>query len=267
MKMNDIYLASRESLACEGTGASVGGDDARGDVRTLPGNTKWLRETLVASRQTLLGLLEMTDQEISRIDEGALTMLWGELPSDYALELGAALVKMNGFLYAYCKNNWFDPLLLRRYQRKKKIRMMVGEACDVVRVRASDDCILVYMPYLPARQNPQEDFVNDLLCARLSVEKGLPSWREHHIAFHHVYPSETVHIPRDVDNYNYKRTIDLLELAMRHSDCAYTCSLDMRSHFTDKCPPGVYIEVTPKSSENDGFDISRFADLHAENDA
>lgn len=265
--MNDRYSPGRGLPACEGVDAPMRRDNTQCDARVFPGNTKWLRETLVASRQTLLGLLEMTDQEISRIDEGALTVLWGELPSDYALELGAALVKLNGTLYAYCKNNWYDPLRLSQYQRKKKIRVMVGEACDAVRIQAGADGILVYMPYLPAKQNPHEDIVNDLLCARLSVEKELPSWDKHHISFHHVYPSATARIPRDVDNYNYKRTIDLLELAMRHSDCAYTCSQEMQSHFTDKCPPGVYIEITPKCSENDGFDSSRFAALHTGDDA
>ena len=57
-------------------------------------------------------------------------------------------------------------------------------------------------------------------------------------------------MPKDVDNFNYKPTIDYLAAALRFSDAAPSCSLEMRSEFRDDLTAGAYIQVSPQSWES-----------------
>ena len=232
-----------------------------GNIQTPQSKTKVLRAILNRIQRVLRPLLELTEREIARIDAGELTTLWCELPGDYGQRLSAALARLNTQLYAYFLNNWYDPLQLRKDQRSGKLQM-VEELYDAVKVRVTDSAVDIYLPYLPPRTHHRDCLVHDLLLARILEEPNMPRWKRHRITFYHVYPSETIHIPRDLDNFYYKRTIDILEMAMRQSDCSICCSLKMTARFTDLVPPGVYIRISPESSEKSEKEISDFSYLH-----
>lgn len=233
-------------------------ENGAGNIWTPSSMTERLRQALNRIQGVLESLLDLTKSEIAKTDSRERTALWGELPSDYALKLGAGLLKMRNQLYAYFQHNWYDPLQLRQERCKGKLAMP-PELYDAVKLHVTDAAVYVYLPYLPEKKDRKEDLIYDLLFSRLLEEPRLPRWTQHRISFHHVFPKETFRMPRDVDNYYYKRTIDLIETAMRQSDSALCCSLEMAAHFTDIIPSGVYIEVSPKSSEIPENVISYFS--------
>jgi len=68
------------------------------------------------------------------------------------------------------------------------------------------------------------------------------------LPFHHLYPKLMTFTPKDIDNHNYKKTIDLPATALRTTDNAARFSMSAQSVFDDSVPPGPYIEKSEKSS-------------------
>ena len=68
------------------------------------------------------------------------------------------------------------------------------------------------------------------------------------LSFPHVYPRLMPFTPKDVDNHNYKKTIDLLAKALTTTDRAACFSMSAQSVLDDSVPPGSYIEISEKSS-------------------
>lgn len=66
------------------------------------------------------------------------------------------------------------------------------------------------------------------------------------MTFCHVYPTKLAQLPKDIDNYDYKRTIDILSCCFGFSDCPETFSLAMESMMSDELAPGTYILMEPK---------------------
>ena len=208
-------------------------------------------EKISRKLETLLTQTKV-EQEIQEITGFGVTS--NALPEDYAHKLTLGLLSLDSLLNQYCQCNFFSALDLAAIRRAGQDEELVREADEQIEIQQTDSMVLVHMPYLPGKRNPQfsgfPSVVTDLLGAKLLHYSGLPKWPACHANFFHVFPSGLSSMPKDVDNYDYKRTIDLLAMAIGFSDCASSFSMAMQCVFTDNLAPGTYIEITPKSSKN-----------------
>lgn len=116
------------------------------------------------------------------------------------------------------------------------------------------DRVTIRMPAIPMRYAGNEDPYNQILAAKLLEVPNFPQWQAWHVSFIHVYPIKNQgYILRDVDNYDYKKTIDVIACAMHTSDCATRFDMSATTTFTDDFERGVYIEVTPKNLQKSVF--------------
>lgn len=228
---------------------------------SLSAQKDWLIETLHFIRETAEGLALTAAQEIDGVSSGEVPLFRAELPTDFALTLSSATCDLNNLLYAYFQSNWFNPQRLLHPARTPAARAAAEQAAQQVRLAVHPNRVLVYLPYLPEKGDHDTAIINDMLFSKLTQECDLPNWKSIHIHFLHCYPKNTVSLPRDLDNYNYKRTIDLLCFALRCSDSPVSCSLQMTPFWSEKHRPGVYIEITPKSSDFSDFEF--LSDLSA----
>lgn len=170
------------------------------------------------------------------------------LRSEFAEKLSAALLEIEEMIYMYTSASTFDSFETGRYigsNKKKNI--------ELVAIRMLEKRILIRMPYLPKKYNGGKDICNQMLAAKIFHYKDFPVWQQWRADYYHVFPTGTSNIPKDVDNYEYKRTNDILAYALGSSDNACRFSMSMTTLFTDKITPGTYIDITPKNSENADF--------------
>lgn len=133
---------------------------------------------------------------------------------------------------------------------------------SLVSVQAAQDRVSIRMPLLPPRDVPGLDDLDaaTTMLATALMGCSLPKWDTWQASFCHVYPSNASSPPKDVDNFSYKRTLDLLALMMGQSDSAEVCTVVLSCRIDDSVPPGTYIEITEKSSD---FPLSHFAGSEA----
>ena len=121
----------------------------------------------------------------------------------------------------------------------------------LVDVRVEPDRIFVRMPLLPPRDAgglSELGAANTALMAKL-MAYDLPKWEKWQASFCHTFPSDFPTSPKDVDNFSYKRTLDVLALMLGQSDSAEVCTVLQSCRIDDSMPPGTYIEITEKSSD------------------
>lgn len=171
-----------------------------------------------------------------------------ELPQQLAAQLVGATSEIEQLLYAFMDNTGLDLYETLRFFKKSQD---APRGC--VTVTYHSGALLVYMPSFPKKGQGNTALVNQMLAAELLAMTDMPSWPKWQAAFYHVYPSGTSDIPKDVDNYDYKKTIDLLAYAVRSSDSSLNFSMKMDTVFTDVVESGVYIHVMKKSSELPDF--------------
>ena len=205
-------------------------------------DTQELLDLLHRSKRFYEDIAEAFQKEICAIESGRKRTTTPE----YSAEL---IKKINRILCLAEK----EQVMQTRQARSSILFLQTGElektGADVI-VRYDPDLrlLLVYMPYMPSRYNNGKTIVNEVLSLKLARCTHLPSWEYWRADFYHVYPSSAPFAPKDVDNYNYKRTIDLLALALRTTDNAARFSMSAQSVFDDSVPPGSYIEISEKSS-------------------
>lgn len=168
------------------------------------------------------------------------------LPATYAYNASMSVIRLERLLYTYTDTARFNRFSVWQYINAHK-----KTNCEKVGLQISDDLIIFRIPYLPRRHCGNNAVVNHMLAAKIFQHTGFPKWQCWTAVFHHVYPTNTKDIPRDIDNYDYKKTIDLIAYALGASDNAFCFDMSMRTVFTDNLTRGVYIEVRPKSSENE----------------
>lgn len=113
------------------------------------------------------------------------------------------------------------------------------------------DRVTIQMPTLPSRYAGNDDPFNQMFAAKVSACPNFPKWSSWHATFFHVHPVKgNGQSLRDVDNFDYKKTIDIIATAMHTSDSAHRFDMSMTTVFTDDYTPGVYIEIIPKSEKN-----------------
>lgn len=167
------------------------------------------------------------------------------LRQEYFETLSTALVRLEEMLYLHTNVTTFDRAKLNAFFSASK-----GKNAAPVLIHVEKNRIFIKMPYLPRKYNGAKDICNQLLSVKLFSLKDFPVWAEWNAKYYHVFPTSIKEIPKDVDNYEYKRTNDILAYALGSSDNAFRFSMSMTAVFTDDIAPGTYIEVTPKSSEN-----------------
>lgn len=120
------------------------------------------------------------------------------------------------------------------------------ELADQIALWIEPDLVVIRLPYLPHRYRGNQDAVNQMLAARIHLCLKFPHWKFWHADFIHVYPTQFSGVPKDVDNYSYKRTIDVLAFAMHTTDDAAHFDMSVSTVFNDDYESGVYVEITPR---------------------
>lgn len=172
----------------------------------------------------------------------------------YCDTLLTASTSLNRLLYQYDRATGIDPVDLVAGKKGLLSAKLPPEERHAIyssiQIRKAPSCVAIYLPFLPGRKQIERQFINELLFQRLLDEGPYPHWNRVHVLFTHVYPQSLARMPKDVDNFNYKPTIDYLAAALRFSDAAPSCSLEMRSEFRDDLTAGAYIQVSPQSWES-----------------
>lgn len=125
-----------------------------------------------------------------------------------------------------------------------------ADPIDAIGIWAEPSQVTIRLPYLPHRYTGNQDLVAQLLAAKLHMCSDLPHWRTWHAEFIHLYPVVCREIPRDVDNYSYKKVIDVIAFHLRASDDARHFDMSMTTVYSDDYEPGVYIQITPSTIED-----------------
>lgn len=199
-----------------------------------------------------LSLLSLQLQKHAQ--EASSAFLSQECPSDisvyhdYFRKLAGLLKRLEKYLWAYCDTNHYNRYEALQFLTESKNKNTLCRC-----VKHTDDCLILHLPHLPHRSFSGRNIATESLAAYLFRHRDLPRWNRWHCEFLHVFPCQLSRLPKDVDNYGYKRVIDLLAFAMGVSDGAACCSLSMDAVFSDSVPEGCYIKVSPKSSENPVF--------------
>lgn len=208
----------------------------------------------------LITLAESTHQETKLVRQSASEGLPVNLRLSFTKQFATTLSKLEQTLCSYIAN-CSDPNKIWEYIAASKDHRQ-EEIC--LHIQESE--ILVYLPYLPKRGKGYSSPVNHMLAAKIYSCRTAVRWSKWKAAFYHVHPTATSRIPKDVDNYDYKRTIDLLAFLVGSSDNSLNYSMSMDTILTDKIRQGVYIRLTPKSSGFSEFDptdlFAFFCDSH-----
>ncbi len=212
---------------------------------------QWTKDILAELNTLLEKLSADTKAEMRKIDRGQVTVKRGELPSEYGKHFYSRLFRINALLYEYYRSYWFDPCKIAWQLNNPAY---ATDRC-LIDIQVHTDFVIFKLPFLPPRGKGRraEDILGDALLAKLSSVHSFPRWDGYHAEFIHVFPKDAEQSAKDVDNYEYKRVIDIIAFAMHFSDSPSVFSMEMRAVFTDELPSGVYIEITPKSSENAVF--------------
>lgn len=212
-------------------------------------NEEMALEAMTEIQSILAKAATMTQEEIAAVRSGASTIANGALPNAYATTMANILVRLENMLYVFSDYAQYDSLAVWGFIQDHK-----GADCSKVEVQIRENKIVLKIPYLPKRNHGTNAVVNDMLAAVIYRHRDFPHWPKWRATFFHVYPTKTSGIPRDVDNYDYKKTIDLLAFALDSADNALNFDIGGKhTVFTDDLSPGVYIEVTQKEEKSSKF--------------
>lgn len=182
-----------------------------------------------------------TDALLTRCKETGLNNSTYSQAQDYWYQLANDICSLEELLWIYCDESWFSRNALTRELVTRKDLMG-----DTIEIQICPDHALIRMPHIPATRKKNFTLAEDLLWSKLLMLRDLPQWDECHAAFCHVYPVSVSQMPKDIDNYDYKRTIDILSYSFGFSDCPETFSMSMESMLSDDIPSGTYILLEPK---------------------
>lgn len=222
---------------------------------TMPPINNEQLKTVLGKVQRLAAKLQCVTDDFQReAGQGSPMVLEHDEYTDYCKNLVTVSTSLNRLIYLYDHVTGIDPVDLVAAKRGKlsaKVPPAELQAiCSSIEIRKFAGCITIYLPYIPGRKQIERQFISELLFQRLLDEGPYPCWPQVHILFTHVYPQSLTRLPKDVDNFNYKPIIDYLAAALRFSDAAPRCSLEMRSEFRDDLTAGAYIQVFPQRNES-----------------
>lgn len=213
-----------------------------------------LSEQTQRSIEVLTSLLDASNQI------QAATQKELELTSDNLRLLNQSLVhddfvvQIESLLDRFCETLYFFVATGRFCSRDKWCPIPSNsKKTDGIEIRVYEDLAVIHMPYIPGKYRGNYSIINERLESALRQCKTFPKWKRWKAEFIHVFPTKTKWIPRDVNNYDYKRTVDVIALAMRADDNCLDFEMAMRAIFSDKIAPGTYIEISPNCSEKTVF--------------
>lgn len=207
-------------------------------------DSKVLIEVLEAIVELLRNAQQITEAQISEITARSKTNRRIHASPEFFASLALNVYKLEQLLWVYCDAAWL--------RKKDMLRTLLADDDLLersVKVLVKNDIVLIRMPHIaPVKQKPHT-LPEDLLLTKLSGTTDLPRFSECHATFCHVYPKKRNQLPKDVANYDYKRTIDILGSIFGFSDCAATFSLSLESILSDSYVPGTYIMLEPKNQQ------------------
>lgn len=134
-----------------------------------------------------------------------------------------------------------------KHETRKERQEVEAAVAAGVEIRQSTEGLVIRMPLLPPRGTKHTTVATDMLGATImKAYDELPRWSSCSLTITHVFPTAISRMPKDVDNYDYKRVIDLICYGIGCPDCAATCSVQLDTYFTDDLLPGTYILVEKK---------------------
>ena len=214
-------------------------------------DVKSLQDALRAVLSEAQRIVESSHSEASIVQGLGSSGLTEGFSQDYLARIFRSLSKIEHLMASYTDNT-SDPQQLWQYIQESKDESEKSQ----IYLDVQTDLIRIYLPYLPRRGEGYEAPVNKMLAAKIYATSKAVSWPKWTAAFVHVYPTASRRIPKDVDNFDYKKTIDLLAFLVGSSDNACNYSMCMDTIFSDSLRSGVYIRITPKSSVFSTFDVA-----------
>lgn len=125
-----------------------------------------------------------------------------------------------------------------------------SDQLDTIAIWVEPFQVTIRLPYLPHRYKGNQDAMAQLLAAKIHLCTSFPHWYNWHADFIHLCPAGKKSIRRDVDNYSYKKIVDVIAFGLRTSDDAAHFDMAMTSVFSDDYEPGVYIQIRPTTIED-----------------
>lgn len=202
-------------------------------------NTSQYKETdnqiLYSIHQTTQHLLDATSAERDAISSHSPA-----LSQPFAEVLLRAIMRLEHLLFLGMDNTEFPCVDLWTKAAKR------SDQVEDIDLWVEPAKITVRLPYLPHRYKGNQDALAKLLAAKINESIDFPHWETWHADFIHLYPTQFKGVPKDVDNYSYKRVIDVLAFGLHTDDSAQHFDMAVTTVFSDEYLPGVYIEITPK---------------------
>ena len=147
-------------------------------------------------------------------------------------------------LWKICDASWYN-----RNDALNGLTKNTTQCAPNIELFFHESTTIIKCPYLAIYKANPYMLTEDLLMAKLTQSKNLPHYKSAHVSFIHVYSTDDASIPKDVGNYYYRRTIDLLAVFFGFSDSAQCYSMSMSAIFSDAIEGGTYIFIQNK--END----------------
>lgn len=113
---------------------------------------------------------------------------------------------------------------------------------------SNDDEFIFWLPSLPSRKRTTTSLIYQEI-KELLFNADLPRFANWHCAFIHCFRPKHIVGVYDVDNYDYKPTIDLIARSMLAKDSFEHFSLGLYNVSTDELRPGCYVYVTSRESQ------------------
>lgn len=223
---------------------------------TTPSQPTSILEQTAATGNSIAQLLQRTMQRLEdvmqrqsdRAERTGVPLPENVFSHELVSLLSGLISKLTEMLWLYC-----DHTHTSRYDILERVLAHQADPPLCRLIDQSDDCLILWLPSLPHRSVRGFTTVTESLAVLLYQTPSLPKWPRWECSFVHVFPASHARMPKDVDNYAYKRVIDVLSFAMGVSDGAGSFSLSTSTVFTDEIARGVYVLVEPKSSENQVF--------------
>lgn len=220
-------------------------------------NARAIQEVLTEINIVMRKVVDLCEQEIQLIQAEPFWIQGMYLREEFTTKLTSLMLQNEETIYCYSSTGSFDAFKAGSFIHNSRGK---GDE-NLVSLRIMEDRIYIKMPHLPKRYHGSTDLCNQVLAAAVYNSISFPTWANWTANYYHIFPADLASVPKDVDNYSYKRTNDILAYALGSCDNAFRFNMSMHTFFTDEIPPGTYIEILPKNLENIDFLKSIFTDF------
>lgn len=207
--------------------------------------------TLLEIKQLLQDGVSICTHAIEPQTQQTLSSESPVIPADTAYALSKISSHLDSLIAAYGASCDYNPNAIWQYIAKQKHYLDNDDG--LVKLKYENEVLYIFMASFPTTNRGNDAIINKILAAQLLKIPEFPVWSKWQASFLHVYPTNGKCVVRDCDNYDYKKTIDLIAFAVGSSDNAMHFSMETDSCFNDKYPSGTYIKVSQKNSDSPDF--------------